>query len=234
MILDGQERFIVSSVGWVQRGGLVRRDLHTGELANYPSDGSDYLRLYAIDADRFMTAGHAPERDILTLSVRRFDAPGSILWSLAVTPKSQTLSGDPAAARGIRRHHLATFKNGGRWDFHLVTINPDSTEATLGELPWYNGQAYDIGYQGLVDVVPLTGSPLVLVSVQRSSTVVVHDPAEAREVASFNLAGCGGNPILTVVGNELWTIDYDTFVRVDRSRSADRIPSLSIDRTGLA
>jgi hypothetical protein len=215
MILDRQERFVVSSVGWVERGGFVRRDLHTGELINFPSGDSDYLRLFSVDGDRFMAVGHAPERDIIMLSVRRFDAPDLVLWSLSITPTRQTISGDPAAVAGIRRHHLATFKNGGKWDFHLITIDPDGANATLGALPWYNGNTYDLGYQGPIDVVSIPDSELVLVSVQRSSTIVVHDPAMGRDVDRFDLAGSHGNPILTIVGKELWTIDYDTFVRVD-------------------
>jgi hypothetical protein len=214
VILDGQEQFIVS-VSWVQRGGLVRRDIVTGELSHFDSDGSDYMRLYAIDGHRFMTAGLDHEQETLRLSVRRFDAPGSVLWSLTFTPNNQAFTGDLAATVGIQRFHLASFKVGGSWGHHLITVNSDGTNATLGALPWYNEHTYDQGYQGLIDVVSIPGSDFVLVSVARSSTIVVHDPSEGREVARFDLAGRGGNPMLRVVGSELWTVDYDTFVRVD-------------------
>jgi hypothetical protein len=87
--------------------------------------------------------------------------------------------------------------------------------ATLGTLPWYDGETYDLGYQGLIDTSAMPDSPNVLVSVQRSSVVVVHDPETSRAVGRFDLAGRHGNPMLNVVGDELWTVDYDTFVRVN-------------------
>ena len=64
-------------------------------------------------------------------------------------------------------------------------------------------------------------------SASRSSTLVIHDPAEAREVGRIELAGRLGSPMLKLVGSELWTIDYDTFVRVDL-RSRQLINSLQI------
>ncbi|MBI1825777.1 MAG: hypothetical protein HY287_12970 [Planctomycetes bacterium] len=98
-----------------------------------------------------------------------------------------------------------------------MTVAPDGSGAVFGALPWYNAEAYDLVYQGLTDVTALPGTMFVLVSVQRSSTVVVHDLNTGREAGRFDLAGRYGNPLLTVVGNDLWTIDYDTFVRVNLS-----------------
>ncbi|HMZ52247.1 MAG TPA: hypothetical protein PK988_08265, partial [Candidatus Sumerlaeota bacterium] len=72
-------------------------------------------------------------------------------------------------------------------------------------------------YQSLFDVTALPNASHVLVSMQRSSTIVVHDPFTGHPREQFQLADRGGNPVLTVVGNELWTIDYDTFVAVDLS-----------------
>lgn len=214
MILDPQERYVISHE-WVPDSGIVRRDVRTGALSQFASDGPGYLQLYEVNESRFLAARHAPEHDALTLSVRRFDDPGSALWSLMITPKVQRVSGDPVAAIEIRRRHVASFKNGGRWDYQLVTVGSDFTSATLGALPWFNAKAYEMGYQAPLDVVALPGSPFVLVSVARSSTLIIHDPHDARDVGQIELANRGGNPIPKLVGNELWTIDYDTFVRVD-------------------
>jgi hypothetical protein len=214
MILDRNERLLVSSVGWIDRGGFVLRDLSTDKIVGFPGDESAFVRLFPIDGDRFLTASHAPEGDRMHLAVRPFSDPARVLWSLRVTPCDQIASGDPREAVGICRHHLATFKNGGLWDHHLVTVNSDGAGAVLGALPWYNSERYDLSYQGLTDVVALPGTHVVLVSVQRSSTIIVHDPTASREDGRLDLAGRHGNPLLTMVGNELWTIDYDTFVRV--------------------
>lgn len=215
MILDGSEKLVVSSIGWVERGGFIVRDISTGRVTSFPGDDGSYMRLFAIDGERFLTALHAAEADTLQLAVRSFSDPATPLWSLRVTPRSQLVSGDPRATHGIRRHHLATFKNGGRWDHHLVTVEADGSRAALGGLAWYNSESYDLGYQGLTDAVGIPGSELVLVSVQRSSIIVIHNPADGREAGRFELANRHGNPMLTLIDDELWTIDYDTFVRVD-------------------
>jgi hypothetical protein len=216
VILDPQDRYVISHE-WVAGGGIVRRDVRTGALSRFAPDGPGYLQLYKVDENRFLAARHAPEHDMLTLSVRRFDDPGSVLWSLVITPNNQKASGDPGAAIEIRRHHVASFKNGGRWSYQLVTVSRDATAATLGALPWFNAKTYDLGYQAPLDAIAFPGNPFVLISVARSSTIVVHDPTEAGDVGRVELAGRMGNPILKLVGNELWTIDYDTFVRVDLS-----------------
>jgi hypothetical protein len=217
MILDRSERFLVSSLGWVEHGGFVVRDLSTGKLAYFPGEEDAWTRLFAIDGDRFLAVVRARGIGRLDLAVRQFTAPATVLWSMRITPSEQEVSGDRRAAAGIQPHHLATFKNGGRWDDYLVTVAPDGSSAAFSAIPWYNAETYDLGYEGLTDAAALPGTALVLVSVQRSSTIIVHDPTRACEVGRFDLAGRQGNPMLTVVGNELWTIDYDTFVRVNLS-----------------
>lgn len=212
MLLDSTERFVVSSIGWVDGGGFVHRDLESGNLRFCPVEEDGFVKLKDIDGDRFLCIAHWWEKRRVRFDVRRYSEPAASLWSLAVTPERQELGGDPAAATGAPRFDVGTFQ-GDTATGRLIEIAPGFERASLHDLPWY-GDGYDLGYQGLTDAIALPNSERVLVSVQRSSVVVVHDLKTGGQQGSFGLADRGGNPFLKIVGEELWTIDYDTFVRV--------------------
>ncbi len=112
------------------------------------------------------------------------------------------------------RHHLGGFTDGRCWRTLLILVAGDHRPATMGDFAWHENDNYDMGYQGLVEVLALPGEPSVLVSFQRSSTIMIHDPRTSHAVDRIDLADRGGNPGLAIVGSELWTTDYDTFVRV--------------------
>jgi hypothetical protein len=84
-------------------------------------------------------------------------------------------------------------------------------------LEWYD-ERYDKDYQGIVDVLEIPGANLALVSVQRSSTLILHDLETGQQRGSVALAGRGGNPVLRLrnEGDEVWASDYDTVVVLDR------------------
>ncbi|MCC6678821.1 MAG: hypothetical protein IT436_16955 [Phycisphaerales bacterium] len=214
MILDRTEQLVASSIGWVEGGALSVRNLATNRVTHHPVCDGGYLRLFPIDGDRFLAAAHRVEHDEIVLSVRRFAAPNIVEWSLRCTPHDHEFAGTSSATNGMPRHHLVTFKNEGRWTSFLLEVSEDAKRMILGNLPWYNGDEYDLGYQGLTDVIAMPSSGQVLVSVQRSSTLIVHDVQSETAIGRINLADRGGNPMLRIVGNELWTVDYDTFVRV--------------------
>src|SRR5262249_30918002 len=82
-------------------------------------------------------------------------------------------------------------------------------------LEWYDN-SYDKGYQGVFDVLGLPGESAALVSVQRSSRVILHDLDTGKRINSIDLGGRGGNPKLELreSGKEVWAADYDTLVVV--------------------
>jgi hypothetical protein len=84
------------------------------------------------------------------------------------------------------------------------------------DLAWYRDGDYDLGYQGLVDCLTLPGREYVVVSVQRSSTLVVLDIRSSKKVAEVELAGRHGNPHLQFFEKRnIITTDGDTICLVD-------------------
>ena len=80
---------------------------------------------------------------------------------------------------------------------------------------WYD-DSYDKLYQGIVGVTEIPDSDLVLVSVQRSSTLIIYDPNARRKVGEFSLSNGHGNPTLHFRGpGELWAADYDTLLKIE-------------------
>ena len=73
------------------------------------------------------------------------------------------------------------------------------------------------GYQGLVQVLALSDDT-ALVSVQRSSQLILHDLNTGKRKALDRVSpAAAGNPRLTLrnSGREIWASDYDTIVVVD-------------------
>jgi len=107
----------------------------------------------------------------------------------------------------------------------LLKINPPSGRIDVQRLEWYDG-SYDKGYQGVVDVLDLSDGVSALVSVQRSSVLIVHNLETGAKKGAIDLGGRGGNPRMEIreSGREIWASDYDTLVvlrttdwKVDRS-----------------
>jgi hypothetical protein len=69
----------------------------------------------------------------------------------------------------------------------------------------------------VVDVVALPNPRYALISVQRSSVLIVHDLETGQAHQKITLGAQHGNPQLALrgSGSELWAIDYDTLVVVD-------------------
>jgi hypothetical protein len=58
----------------------------------------------------------------------------------------------------------------------------------LDRFAWYNS-GYDEDYQSVIDATDVPGSHLVIISVQRSSNLVVYDPDIGKQVDAIALAG---------------------------------------------
>lgn len=213
MLLDRTERFVVSSLGWVDKGTFVQKNLESGQVTGHVLSKDGFVKLTDIDGDRFLAAAFDWEAGNTCFDVRRFAEPATSLWSLRVALQEQEVSGDPTKAIGTPRFHVNTF-SGDTSTGRLIELATDFGSAILHDLPWY-GEKHDLGYQGLVDAVALPNSAQVLIGIQRSSRIVIHDLSTGTLERDFELAGRNGNPKLDIVGNELWTIDYDTFVRID-------------------
>ena len=89
----------------------------------------------------------------------------------------------------------------------------------LQRLEWYD-LSYDKDYQGVIDVIALPDPRYALVSVQRSSVLIVHDLETGKAHQKVALGTQLGNPRLTLRDNIVWATDYDTLVQIDLNPGA--------------
>jgi hypothetical protein len=102
---------------------------------------------------------------------------------------------------------------------YVLHIDAENRMVRQLDLSWYDGGAYDLLYQSLIDAMTLPNHKRALVSVQRSSQLVEIDIERNMKVGYLELAGRSGNPPLSISSQEaLITTDYDAICRVDIER----------------
>lgn len=210
---------VLSSLGWVDGDALWRLDPASGRIDSIPlGTGARYSSLHQDDprAARFAVAHHFDGRRF-EVSVRAFSAPEVVLARAAVDAAGTRVDGDPAAWSDVRRLYVE-YLGFPPWNaYSLLRVSPSTRAVEIQRLAWYD-ESYDKGYQGVVDVLELPGDA-ALVSVQRSSRVILHDLATGAQRRTIELGDRGGNPKLALrdSGREVWASDYDTIavIRTD-------------------
>ena len=104
----------------------------------------------------------------------------------------------------------------GAAGYFVVVIGPE--QATLTRLDWFDDPAYDHDYQAVVAVATVPETNELLFGVVRSSDLVLCAPNSAAVIRLVRLTGNLGNPEPYVRRHapEVWAMNYDTVVRVDR------------------
>ena len=210
MLADPRERTLVSSLGWVDRGSLWTLDPATGRSGTHKLGDAEFLSLVACTDDRFAVVHHHGGAR-LEITAHAFAEPAVALARCIVEGWERRLEGDLHAWSGLPRHFVGFLRHPAWSAYALVRIA--GSEVSLQTFDWYDDR-YDKGYQGIVGVTEVPGEDLVLVSVQRDSHPVLHDPVAGRKVGEIALAGHYGNPRLYFRkrARELWADDYDSLV----------------------
>jgi hypothetical protein len=213
MISNPESTTLISSQGWVDHDALWRFDVPTATIDRVPlGTGARYLSLHTTGSGRF-SVGHHFDGARFQLTVHGFADPRAILAGAVIEGEGGRLTGEAAAWTGVPLLYVAYLAAAPWKDFVILKVSPATGEIRAQRLPWY-GEAYDKDYQGIVDVLALPGEDAALVSVQRSSRLVVHDLGTGRQTGSVDLGDRGGNPTLRLrgAGDEIWASDYDTLV----------------------
>ena len=215
MIADSKRTIAVSSLGWVDHGALwVYR--HDGEtIDSAPLSDAKYLSLHAGRNDCFAVVHHY-EKERVEVTAHRFSRLDEPEGRVVVAGNEAHFAGETRVWREVAHHYVA-YVRGPLWsDFALIALYPDEDRIELQTFEWY-GDQYDKGYQGIVGVTEVPGSPLVIVSVQRDSRPILYDPVSRLKRGEITLASRGGNPTLCFRegANELWADDYDTVLKLD-------------------
>jgi len=218
MITDPDHRICISSMGWVDHDALWLFEATRGvERRISLQTGARHLSLHSGERGHF-AVGHHFDGARFEVTVHAFSDSGRVLARMMTGPYRTRFEGDSAAWRNVPRCYVPYLRFFPWKDFVMVVIDPAEARLVVQRLGWYD-DTYDKGYQGVTHAVEIRGEDAALVSIQRSSTVVVHDLRTGERRSTIDLDGRGGNPELqdSPSTGELWAGDYDTLVVLDRA-----------------
>lgn len=210
MIVDPSGGLVLSSMGWVDRDALWVFDSASGATRTIAlNSGAEHCSLHAASGDRFAIAHHCAGRRF-ELTIHDFAAPGVAIARVVLSGQESSLAGESAALADVPSLYV-TYLAFEPWrDYVLVELAAGGA-LTIHRLPWYD-RSYDKDYQAIVDAVAIDGERQALISVQRSSRLIVQDLDTGDVVDTLDLGGGAGNPRLKVRhgAGEIWTTDYDS------------------------
>jgi hypothetical protein len=218
MIASPHRTVVLSSLGWVEGDAVWVFDVPAARTETIPlGSGAEWVSLQANDGDRFSVVHHFRGARF-EVTVRDFSAPTRVLARATVEAGRQSLFGDMSVWADVPRLYTAYLHFAPWTDFVLVRISPAENQVTVQRFEWYD-ERYDKDYQGVVGVLELPGDSVALVSVQRSSQLILHDLETGNAKRAIALRDRGGNPRLELrrARDEVWASDYDTLVILRRS-----------------
>ena len=213
MIVNRERTTVLSSIGWVDGDAIWCLDTASGTPRTIPlHTGARYSSLHGSDTERFVIVHHFDGARFMA-SVSLFSAAEITVSAASYENGRTSLSGNAAAWDGLPQ--LFTSYLGQPWNDHVL-VRIESGHVHIQRLEWYDS-SYDKGYQGVIDVIALPDPRYALISVQRSSELVLHDLETGQASRKISLGTRQGNPRLTLrrSGKEVWATDYDTLVSVD-------------------
>jgi hypothetical protein len=223
---------LIDNLGWIDRGALWTYDVVKRIERLVPVEGASFLSLRA-GRQGFFRVVHGESHDS-AISIRYGLDPGYEVASVRIRNGLPVFEGDSSLWEFV--DDLARVSDGSKPE--LVRIDAVKSQVKKLDLSWYSAADYDLGYQALVDAWLIPGSDLVIVSVQRSSRLVVLDAVENRRVAEVPLKNRGGNPMIQMRSAvDFVASDYDTLCRVDLTTmsvaSSKRLQVTSTPNTSL-
>jgi hypothetical protein len=127
-----------------------------------------------------------PERTTIVSSAGWVDHDA--LWCFDVdSGKTETIAlgtGDPSAWTDVPLLYVEYLGFAPWKDFVLLKVSPMTGKMEVQRLEWYD-DSYDKGYQGVIGVLQLPDDGSALVSVQRSSRLILHDLETGRQRRQF-------------------------------------------------
>ncbi|HVT37840.1 MAG TPA: hypothetical protein VHE78_02230 [Gemmatimonadaceae bacterium] len=213
MISSPDGTTVLSSLGWVDKDALWLFDAVRGATETIPlGTGARYASLHSDGSGRFAVAHHFDGRR-LEVSVRGFSDPRIVLAHAVVADGENIISGDSPAWQDVPLLYVEYLGFAPWKDFVLLKVLPAKGKIEVQPLGWYD-DTYDKMYQGVTGVLALPDNNGALVSVQRSSRLILHDLATGAQQGAIELGSRGGASKLAFrdSGKELWASDYDTVV----------------------
>ena len=218
MIANPEKTTLVSSVGWVDHDTLwlFHVPAARAECLSLGS-GARYLSLHSSGSDRF-SVGHHFDGTRFELKVHSFSNPGRVQAQAILKNDENRLAGDSSAWENVPLLYVEYLSFEPWKDFVLLRVSPQGGLIRVQRLEWFD-DTYDKVYQGVIGVLELPGEEVAVVSVQRSSQLIIHDLDTGLKKGAVDLGGYGGNSDLQFrnEGKEIWANNYDSIVVIQRS-----------------
>jgi hypothetical protein len=210
MIYDSATRTIFGNLGWVDKGALWKFDLDSQAESLTAVEGAGFLSLRPGLNGLFRLVHHQSGNQ--AISIRSSSGPAIELASVTYESGRSRFSGDLNLWQFVDPAAIIQTKSWPR----LVLIDAPRQRVIDLDLAWFNEESYDLGYQGLTDCISVQNTKQIIVSIQRSSKLIIVDSERNAQVGSIVLADRGGNPDLRRLSNgDIVASDYDTLCRVD-------------------
>lgn len=215
MIIDNAESLIVSSLGWIDQGGIWVCETATEKTGRVSLSDAKAVSLHAGRDDHFAVLHHFDGRRI-ELTAHAFTSPERTLAKLTFADGASSLEGEAQVWQYLPRAYAACYAPEGTADFQLFIVERDGPSLTTRKLLWYD-DSYDHGYQGICGVAQVPQRDLLIISVARNSRPVLYDPAKGNIERKLDLADRSGNPEFRFRSRapEVWVSDYDHLVRLN-------------------
>jgi hypothetical protein len=230
MIIDRNERRVVSSLGWVEHGGILVIETSDDQAQRVDLGDADYISVYAGEEDRFSALHHYRDGSRVSVSVHSFDDPARSLATLTIDGLAEVgakaFTGDADEWRRVRSGYVSFYGPAlTERDYRIIVIDAARQRATTQPFGWFD-KRFDHGYQAPTEAVPVPfefygdvdpALSLYAVSVSRDSNLYLYGLENDRLYKEVPIAGQHGGhaPIFRKTAPEAWLTDYDVLVRID-------------------
>ena len=218
MISNPEGTIALSSVGHRDHDNVWMYEAATGRAQVIPlRSGAHLVSLHTSGSSYFAALQEFENEHQVEVTVRGFDAPAKVIASAWLGPEGSKLEGDRSVWQKVPTLYVASLQFGEWQDFVLLGVSVGTGRMVAQKLEWYDSR-YNKEYQSVLHVLELPGDNSALISVQRSSRVILHDRETGRARAAIELAGRGEASQLRLgsLDGEIWVKDYDTIVVLER------------------
>jgi len=217
VITDEGQRVALSNLGWVDHGAVWRFDSGTGHVDRISLGEARHLVLQAGRDDLFAAVHHF-DGSRLEVTVQCFSDPEVVLGRVVVTGWRPTMEGDSAPWDSVPAHFVGWLNDNATGASGYYRISIADGDAHIDRLDWFDANSYDLMYQSVIAVASVPENRELVYGLQRSSHLVVVPVLEEGALRRVALADRNGNavPYVCTSAAEVWVVDYDTVVRLDR------------------
>jgi hypothetical protein len=230
MILDGTERWCVSSLGWVEHAALQVVDTESGHLHQASLGDADYVSIHPGTADVFSVVHHYRGGNQVRITVHRFEHPESAIAAMTMNGLEEVgrsaFTGDSEIWKLVRSGYVVFYGASLQaHEYSLIVIDPIRLQGRVQRFGWFDHK-FDHGYEAPTDATPVPlayygtvpiENSLYAVAVQRVSKIFLYAPESDTLYRELELAGGRGGhaPIFRKNEAQAWLTDYNVLLCLD-------------------